>query len=26
VQDLLAGTYTPEEFAKAYEAAWNAGF
>jgi raffinose/stachyose/melibiose transport system substrate-binding protein len=21
-----AGTYTPEEFAKAYEAAWNAGF
>lgn len=26
VQDLLAGTYTPEEFAQAYEAAWNAGF
>ena len=26
VQDLLAGTYTPEEFALAYEAAWNAGF
>lgn len=26
VQDLLAGTYTPEEFAKAYEDAWNAGF
>ncbi len=26
VQDLLAGTYTPETFAKAYEAAWNAGF
>lgn len=26
VQDLLAGTYTPEEFAKAYEEAWNAGF
>ena len=26
VQDLLAGTYTPEQFAQAYEAAWNAGF
>ncbi len=26
VQDLLAGTYTPEEFALAFEAAWNAGF
>ncbi|MCR4777810.1 MAG: extracellular solute-binding protein [Lachnospiraceae bacterium] len=26
VQDLLAGTYTPEQFAKAYEEAWNAGF
>ena len=26
VQDLLAGTYTPEEFAKAYEEAWNGGF
>jgi len=26
VQDLLAGTYTPEEFAKAYKAAWDAGF
>lgn len=26
VQDLLAGTYTPEEFAKAYEKAWNEGF
>lgn len=26
VQDLLAGTYTPETFAKAYEDAWNAGF
>ncbi len=25
VQDLLAGTYTPEEFAKAYQAAWDAG-
>lgn len=26
VQDLLAGKYTAEEFAKAYEAAWDAGF
>lgn len=26
VQDLLAGRYTAEEFAKAYEAAWDAGF
>lgn len=26
VQDLLAGTYTPEEFAAAYEKAWDAGF
>lgn len=26
VQDLLAGRYTAEEFALAYEAAWNAGF
>lgn len=26
VQDLLAGTYTAEEFAKAYETAWNDGF
>ncbi|MDD4083532.1 MAG: extracellular solute-binding protein [Sphaerochaetaceae bacterium] len=26
VQDLLAGTYTPEEFALAYEKAWNEGF
>ncbi|MCR5279640.1 MAG: extracellular solute-binding protein [Lachnospiraceae bacterium] len=26
VQDLLAGTYTPEQFAKKYEEAWNAGF
>ncbi len=26
VQDLLAGTYTPEQFAQAYEDAWNAGF
>jgi raffinose/stachyose/melibiose transport system substrate-binding protein len=26
VQDLLAGTYTPETFAKAYEKAWNDGF
>jgi len=26
VQDLLAGTYTPEEFAIAFETAWNAGF
>ena len=26
VQDLLAGTYTPEQFAKAYEDAWNSGF
>ncbi len=26
VQDLLAGTYTPEKFAKAYEDAWNAGY
>ena len=26
VQDLLAGTYTPESFAKAYEQAWNEGF
>lgn len=25
VQDLLAGTYTPETFAKAYEEAWNKG-
>ena len=26
VQDLLAGRYTAEEFAKAYETAWDAGF
>lgn len=26
VQDLLAGTYTPEQFARAYEDAWNSGF
>ena len=26
VQDLLAGTYTPETFAEAYEKAWNEGF
>ena len=26
VQDLLAGKYTAEEFAAAYEAAWDAGF
>jgi raffinose/stachyose/melibiose transport system substrate-binding protein len=26
VQDLLAGTYTPESFALAYEKAWNDGF
>lgn len=26
VQDLLAGTYTPEQFAQAYADAWNAGF
>ncbi len=26
VQDLLAGTYTAEEFAVAYEQAWDAGF
>ena len=26
VQDLLAGTYTPETFAQAYEKAWNDGF
>ncbi|MFR5781112.1 MAG: hypothetical protein ACLUEK_04355 [Oscillospiraceae bacterium] len=26
VQDLLAGQYTAEEFAAAYEAAWDAGF
>lgn len=26
VQDLLAGTYTPEEFGKAYQKAWNEGF
>ena len=26
VQDLLAGKYTADEFAKAYEAAWDAGF
>lgn len=26
VQELLAGAYTPEEFAKAYEDAWNAGY
>ena len=26
VQELLAGVYTPEEFAKAYEDAWNAGY
>ena len=26
VQDLLAGKYTAEEFAKAYEAAWDEGF
>ena len=26
VQDLLAGKYTAEEFAKAYETAWDAGF
>lgn len=26
VQDLLAGTYTPETFALAYEKAWNDGF
>jgi raffinose/stachyose/melibiose transport system substrate-binding protein len=26
VQDLLAGTYSPEEFAAAYEQAWDAGF
>jgi len=26
VQDLLAGTYTPEQFALAYENAWNSGF
>lgn len=26
VQDLFAGKYTAEEFAKAYEAAWDAGF
>ena len=26
VQDLLAGRYTAEEFAKAYESAWDAGF
>ena len=26
VQDLLAGTYTAEEFAEAYETAWNGGF
>ena len=25
VQDLLSGTYTPAEFAQAYEAAWDAG-
>lgn len=26
VQELLAGVYTPEEFAQAYEDAWNAGY
>ena len=26
VQELLAGVYTPEEYAKAYEDAWNAGY
>jgi len=26
VQDLLAGTYTPEEFGVAYQKAWNNGF
>lgn len=26
VQDLLAGTYTPEEFGLAYQKAWNEGF
>lgn len=26
VQDLFAGTYTPEEFAKAYQEAWDNGF
>ncbi len=26
VQDLLAGTYTPEEFAVAYQEAWDGGF